>query len=83
MQSLRELNEEQASDTQLRAQFGERWTRTASEKLTAPLHAESSKYRQIIDTAMGADHTIKDTFQQHREYIQMLSGENVRRKAHR
>ena len=78
LQSVKQLDEEANSDAQLRQQFGERWCRTSSDKLTSPIRAEASKYRQIIETAMGADHTVKNTFGQHRECIQLLSGDEVR-----
>lgn len=69
----RMLNDEQQSDTQLRAQFKERWTRTPSEKLTEPMRVNSSKYRQIINTAMQADGVVREKFNTHKNGIILLS----------
>ncbi|ELT89341.1 hypothetical protein CAPTEDRAFT_127570 [Capitella teleta] len=67
------LNEEQESDDQLRKQFKEKWTRTASEKLTQPLKAEAAKYRSIITNAISADGIVKERYNVHKECIQLLS----------
>jgi len=49
------LNEEQASDEQLRTQFKDKWSRTKSASLTQIFHVNISKYREIIKNATSAD----------------------------
>ncbi|GBP47436.1 Programmed cell death 6-interacting protein [Eumeta japonica] len=70
----RMLREEEEADTTLRGQFGSRWTRTESAKLTETFRSNAAKYRQIIDNAVRADNIVQQKFQQHRESIEMLSG---------
>ncbi|VDK84872.1 unnamed protein product [Litomosoides sigmodontis] len=54
-ETLRLLNEEKESDDRLRSQFKDKWTRMASDQLTAPLHQECGKYRGILHAASNAD----------------------------
>ena len=67
------LDEEENSDKQLRQQLGERWSRTSSDKLTAPIRAEANKYRAMIDNAIQADKVVQDRFGSSREGIDILS----------
>ncbi len=71
------LDEEAASDSQLREQFKERWTRTTSETLTQPIRAEGNKYRTIINNAVQADGIVRDRFATNREGIELLSKSDV------
>lgn len=67
------LREEEEADSALRAQFGARWTRTESAKLTEAFRANAAKYAQIIDNAVRADNIVQQKFQQHKE----VSGQRV------
>ncbi|CAH2085902.1 unnamed protein product [Euphydryas editha] len=69
----RMLREEAEADAALRAQFGARWTRTESEKLTEAFRANAAKYAQIIDNAVRADSIVQQKFKQHEENIELLS----------
>jgi len=71
------LNEEEASDAQLKAQFKERWTRTPSTTLTEPIRAEAGKYRTIIDNAVGADRIVRERYSAHKECLQLPSKSDV------
>lgn len=61
------LREEAQADEALRAQFGARWTRTASAQLTEAFRANAAKYAQIIDNAVRADAIVQQKLEQHRE----------------
>lgn len=61
------LREEAEADAALRTQFGTRWTRTESDKLTEAFRANASKYAQIIDNAVRADSIVQQKFHQHKE----------------
>ncbi|CAK9302904.1 unnamed protein product [Gordionus sp. m RMFG-2023] len=74
IEAIRILDEEKASDIQLKTQFGARWVRTPSEKLQAPLREESRKYNQIIEAAIQADEIVKSKFEQHRNIMELLCG---------
>ncbi|CAN8014036.1 unnamed protein product, partial [Ixodes persulcatus] len=71
------LQEEQDSDRELRGQFKERWTRSASEKLNEPLRNNLNKYKEIIRVAKDADKTVRDKFGKHQRHIEMLSASDV------
>ncbi|KAM7336886.1 hypothetical protein ACRRTK_003005 [Alexandromys fortis] len=71
-ESLRLLDEEEATDNDLRAKFKERWQRTASNDLYKPLRAEGSKFRAVLDKAVQADGNVKERYQSHRDTIALL-----------
>ena len=71
--SHRLLREERESDEQLRTQFKEKWTRTSSDKLTGSFNTNSQKYRTIINNAKDADKVVRDKFDSHSEYINLLA----------
>lgn len=67
------LNGEEQADIQLKNNFAERWTRTASKELNSPLRATAAKYRTIINTAIDADRTVQEKYRSHKERIELLS----------
>lgn len=66
-QAERMLREEAEADASLRGQFGARWARTESSKLTDGFKANGDKYRQIIDNAVRADNIVRDKYLAHKE----------------
>ncbi|EJD74895.1 apoptosis-linked 2-interacting protein X 1 [Loa loa] len=71
-ETLRLLNEEKGNDDRLRSQFKDKWTRMASDHLTAPLHQECGKYRGILHAASNADETVKQKLEENREGIKNM-----------
>ena len=60
------LDEEAASDMHLKEQFGDKWTRTPSAKLTEGIRQEGDKYRSIINNAVQADAVVKEKYSTHK-----------------
>ncbi|KAL7976814.1 hypothetical protein Chor_008763 [Crotalus horridus] len=54
-ESLRILDEEEATDNDLKNKFKERWQRTPSNDLYKSLRAEGTNYRNVLDKAVQAD----------------------------
>ncbi|XP_067685634.1 programmed cell death 6-interacting protein-like isoform X2 [Haliotis asinina] len=71
--TIAELDSEEKSDTQLREQFKEKWTRTNSAQLTKPMREEATKYSTILTTATQADAVVREKFDKHKEGIVLLS----------
>ncbi|XP_019364506.1 PREDICTED: programmed cell death 6-interacting protein isoform X2 [Gavialis gangeticus] len=71
-ESLRLLDEEEATDNDLRAKFKERWQRTPSNELYKPLRAEGANFNNILNKAVHADGQVKERYQSHRETIALL-----------
>ncbi|XP_073079659.1 programmed cell death 6-interacting protein isoform X3 [Manis javanica] len=71
-ESLRLLDEEEATDNDLRAKFKERWQRTPSNELYKPLRAEGTNFRSVLDKAVQADGQVKECYQSHRDTIALL-----------
>ncbi|XP_059478622.1 programmed cell death 6-interacting protein [Neocloeon triangulifer] len=71
----RMVKEEEDSDTQLRNQFKEKWTRTPSAKLTDTFKANVVKYQTIITNAIEADKKVRAKFETHSEGIYLLDGD--------
>lgn len=67
------LSEEKDSDEKLRAQFKERWTRTPSDKLTEVFRSNLGKYREVINSAVGADQIVREKFEKNSSGIDLLS----------
>ncbi|CAI9159322.1 unnamed protein product [Rangifer tarandus platyrhynchus] len=71
-ESLRLLDEEEATDNDLRAKFKERWQRTPSNELYKPLRTEGNNFRTVLDKAVQADGQVKERYQAHRDTIALL-----------
>ncbi|KAM9319406.1 LOW QUALITY PROTEIN: programmed cell death 6-interacting protein [Gastrophryne carolinensis] len=71
-ESLKFLDEEEATDNDLKSKFKERWQRTPSNELYKPLRAEGSNLRNVLDKAISADAVVKERYQSQREAIAIL-----------
>jgi len=72
------LDDEERGDNELRNQFKERWTRTGSSSLTAPLRQEAKKYMDIIQNAINADKIVQEKFRVNRDSVALLSKQTVK-----
>ncbi|KAE8597379.1 hypothetical protein XENTR_v10016444 [Xenopus tropicalis] len=71
-ESVKFLDEEEATDNDLKAKFKDRWQRTPSTELYKPLRSEGNNFRSVLDKAIGADAVVKERYQCHREAIAIL-----------
>ncbi|KAG8442686.1 hypothetical protein GDO86_011469 [Hymenochirus boettgeri] len=71
-ESLKFLDEEEATDNDLKSKFKDRWQRTPSIELYKPLRTEGDSFRGVLDRAIGADAVVKERYQTHREAIAIL-----------
>ncbi|XP_027205732.2 programmed cell death 6-interacting protein-like protein AliX [Dermatophagoides pteronyssinus] len=69
----RSLNAEEESDSKLRSQFKDKWTRTQSNKLNQTWRSHIAKYRSIIEKAVEADKKLKGNYDMNIEKIRLLS----------
>lgn len=72
-ESKRLLDEEEKSDTDLRTNMKEKWTRTPSRQLTEYLHSEVKQYDTIMENAIKANKVIETKYSKHKDGIQLLS----------
>lgn len=70
--SLKFLDEEEATDNELKSKFKDRWQRTPSIELYKPLRSEGGNLRNILDKAITADAVVKERYQSQREAIAIL-----------
>ncbi|NWI21465.1 PDC6I protein, partial [Crypturellus soui] len=71
-ESLRLLDEEEATDNDLKTKFKERWQRTPSNELYKPLRTEGAGFHNILNRAVHADGLVKERYQSHRDTIALL-----------
>jgi programmed cell death 6-interacting protein len=72
-EAQRTLDEEAASDTELRNNMRERWSRTPSAQLNNSLYREIQEFRNIIAKAVAANNTVETKYKNNRDGIQLLS----------
>nr|XP_006635761.1 PREDICTED: programmed cell death 6-interacting protein isoform X1 [Lepisosteus oculatus] len=71
-ESLKILDEEEATDTELRTKFSQRWQRTPSNDLYKPLRTEGSNFRNVLDKAVQADKVVRERYHTHCDMIALL-----------
>ncbi|KAL4629391.1 programmed cell death 6-interacting protein isoform X3 [Arapaima gigas] len=71
-ESLKMLDNEESTDSELRAKFSQRWSRTPSGDLYKPLRAEGTNYRNVLDKAVQADQVVRERYDAHCEMIALL-----------
>ncbi|XP_041759397.1 programmed cell death 6-interacting protein isoform X3 [Coregonus clupeaformis] len=71
-ESLKMLDDEESTDSELRSKFSQRWNRTPSGDLYKPLRAEGGNFRSVLDKAVQADQVVKERYNTHCEMIALL-----------
>uniref|UniRef100_A0A3Q4BVP0 Programmed cell death 6-interacting protein n=1 Tax=Mola mola TaxID=94237 RepID=A0A3Q4BVP0_MOLML len=71
-ESLKMLDSEETTDSELRTKFSQRWNRTPSGELYKPLRAEGANFRNVLDKAVQADQVVKERYNTHCEMITLL-----------
>lgn len=69
----RSLEEEERSDTELRNQMKDKWTRTSSRQLTEYLHSEIRQYETLMENTVKANKIIENKYKTNRDGINLLS----------
>ncbi|TNN85743.1 Programmed cell death 6-interacting protein [Liparis tanakae] len=71
-ESLKMLDDEETTDSDLRTKFNQRWNRTPSGELYKPLRTEGANFRNILDKAVQADQVVRDRYTTHCDMIALL-----------
>uniref|UniRef100_A0AAZ3QDW1 Programmed cell death 6-interacting protein n=1 Tax=Oncorhynchus tshawytscha TaxID=74940 RepID=A0AAZ3QDW1_ONCTS len=71
-ESLKMLDDEESTDSELRSKFSQRWNRTPSGDLYKPLRAEGGNFRSVLDKAVQADQVVRERYNAHCEMIALL-----------
>uniref|UniRef100_A0A3P8X8Y2 Programmed cell death 6-interacting protein n=1 Tax=Esox lucius TaxID=8010 RepID=A0A3P8X8Y2_ESOLU len=71
-ESLKMLDDEESTDSELRSKFNQRWNRTPSGDLYKPLRAEGGNFRSVLDKAVQADQVVRERYNTHCEMIALL-----------
>uniref|UniRef100_UPI003AAC6391 programmed cell death 6-interacting protein isoform X8 n=1 Tax=Centroberyx gerrardi TaxID=166262 RepID=UPI003AAC6391 len=71
-ESLKMLDDEETTDSELRAKFNQRWNRTPSGDLYKPLRAEGANFRSVLDKAVQADQVVRERYNMHGDMIALL-----------
>ncbi|XP_056273598.1 programmed cell death 6-interacting protein isoform X1 [Pseudoliparis swirei] len=71
-ESLKMLDDEETTDSDLRTKFNQRWNRTPSGELYKPLRTEGANFRNILDKAVQADQVVGDRYTTHCDMIALL-----------
>jgi len=72
-QMEKQINEEEASDTQLRTQFGTKWNRLPSSSLNGQFKHTIQDYKSKLEMAKSTDQQIEQKFKDNQENFQLLS----------
>ncbi|XP_031649104.1 programmed cell death 6-interacting protein isoform X2 [Oncorhynchus kisutch] len=71
-ESLKMLDDEESTDSELRSKFIQRWNRNPSGDLYKPLRAEGGNFRSVLDKAVQADQVVRERYNAHCEMIALL-----------